>query len=99
MKLLRVYDSAHKGKKLCAEFEQDDGRITHTNFGASGYRDFTTIENRDEAEVVRARYWTRHQKEVGNALDSPGMLSLFILWGWYQNRRMNIARYKKLFNI
>jgi hypothetical protein len=99
MKLLRVYTSPRKGKKLRAEFEQDSGRITHTDFGASGYRDFTRIDDREEALKTRKKYWTRHAKELGNPVDSPGMLSLFILWGWTQSVAENIKRYKKMFNI
>jgi hypothetical protein len=99
MKLLRIYKSPRKGKKLRADFLQDNGTITHTDFGASGYTDFSRIQNRDLAYETRDRYWSRHKKEYGSAVDSPGMLSLFILWGWTQDIRDNMTRYKKLYNI
>jgi hypothetical protein len=99
MKLLKVYKSPRSNKKLRAEFLQDNGHITHTDFGATGYRDFTTIQDKDEALHTRYKYWNRHRKEYGQEPDTPGMLSLFLLWGWSQNLNENIAKYKKLYNI
>jgi len=99
MKLIRVFSSPRKHKKLRAEFLQDDGWITHTDFGASGYMDFTMITNKELALETRTRYRSRHNKEYGQAPDTPGMLSLFILWGNSQNIRRNIAEYKKLYNL
>lgn len=99
MKLLRIYKSPRKGKKLRADFLQDNGTITHSDFGASGYTDFSRIQDKDLAYETRNRYWSRHKKEYGSAVDSPGMLSLFILWGWTQDIRENMTRYKKLYNI
>lgn len=99
MKLLQVVPSPRKGKKLRAIFEQDDGRITHTDFGASGYRDFTIIDDYNEAVRTREKYWARHRKELGNDVDTPGMLSLFILWGRSQNVGANVRAYKKMFHL
>jgi hypothetical protein len=99
MKLLRVFSSPRKQKKLRAEFLQDDGSITHTDFGATGYMDFTMITNKELAEETRSRYWSRHRKEYGQDPDTPGMLSLFLLWGRSQNLRRNISEYKKLYNL
>jgi hypothetical protein len=99
MRLLRVYKSPKLGKKLRAEFILDTGRISHTDFGASGYRDFTTIPRRPEALEVRRRYRIRHQKEEGSALNSPGMLSLHILWGEHQSVAQNVAEYKRKHHI
>jgi hypothetical protein len=99
MKLLRIYRSPRKGKKLRADFLQDDGSVSHTDFGATGYTDFTKILDKDLAYETRNRYWSRHRKEDGSALDSPGMLSLYILWGWTQDIRENATRYKNLFDI
>jgi hypothetical protein len=99
MKLLRVYTSPRNGKKLRAEFQQDSGRITHTDFGAAGFRDYTLIEDKATADDVRRRYWARHRGELGNPPDSPGMLSLYILWGWSQNVEENVRRYKKMLHL
>jgi hypothetical protein len=99
MRLLRVYKSPKLDKKLRAEFIMDTGRISHTDFGARGFRDFTTIPRRPEALEVRRRYRLRHQKEEGSALNSPGMLSLHILWGEYQSIPKNIADYKRKYGI
>jgi hypothetical protein len=99
MKLLRVYTSPRKGKKLRAEFEQDSGRITHTDFGATGYRDYTTIADKEEAKETRNKYWSRHRGELGNPIDSPGMLSLFILWGGSQSVSANVRHYKNMLHI
>jgi len=99
MKLIGIHTSAHNGKKLCAEFLLDNGKTKYVNFGAKGYRDYTTIEDPNEAKIVRERYWNRHMKEYGQEPDTPGMLSLFILWGWYQDKDKNLLRYKKIYNL
>ena len=87
------------GKKLRAEFVLDTGRIAFTDFGASGYRDFTTMPHNPEAREVRQRYRTRHEKEEGSALNTPGMLSLHILWGEHQSIAKNVAEYKQKHGI
>ena len=98
MKLLRVVPSPLKTKKWRAEFVQN-GNKYNRDFGAKGYIDYTLIDNPVEAKETRERYWNRHKKELGSAPDSPGMLSLFILWGWSQDMKYNIAKYKKLYNL
>jgi hypothetical protein len=99
MRLLRVYKSPKIGKKLRAEFILDTGRISHTDFGALPYRDFTTMPHGPEALEVRRRYRIRHNKEEGSALNSPGMLSLHILWGEHQSVPKNVAEYKRKYKI
>ena len=99
MRLLRIYKSPRLGKKLRAEFVLDNGRISHTDFGATGYRDFTTMPRTPEAQEVRRRYRLRHAKEEGSALNSPGMLSLGVLWGDHQSVAKNVAEYKRKHNI
>ena len=98
MKLLRVVPSPLKTKKWRAEFE-NNGTKYHRDFGAKGYIDYTLIEDPEVAKETRVRYWKRHGKEMGASPDSPGMLSLFILWGWSQDMKHNIAKYKKLYNL
>ena len=97
-KLLRVVPSPLKTKKWRAVF-QDGEKEYHRDFGAVGYRDYTLINDPAEAKKVRDRYWTRHSKEAHNAYDTPGILSLYILWGPSQNMKTNIANYKKVFGI
>jgi len=99
MRLLRVFKSPKIGKKLRAEFILDTGRISHTDFGASGYRDFTTIPHNPEALEVRRRYRMRHSKDEGRALNTPAMLSLHILWGEHQSVAKNVAEYKRKHTI
>jgi len=77
----------------------DSGRISHTDFGATGYRDFTAMPHTPEALEVRRRYRIRHAKEEGSALNTPGMLSLHILWGEHQSIPKNVADYKRKHDI
>lgn len=73
MKLLRITKSPLKTKKYRAHF--DDG--THTDFGASGYSDFTIHKNPDRADLYRRR----HKKDLEtNDPKRAGYLSYYILW-------------------
>lgn len=73
MKLVRISKSPLKTKKYRAHF--DDG--THTDFGASGYSDFTIHKDPERAE----RYRARHKKDLEtNDPKRAGYLSYYILW-------------------
>ncbi len=98
MKLLSVAPSTRKHKKLAATFKEGDK--THiVHFGDNRYRDYTKIEDKAEALKARTAYRTRHAKEEGAAVDSPGMLSLHILWGDSTSINANVAAYKKRFHL
>ena len=93
-RLLRVAESAKKGKKLDAFFEDDRGRGKVVSFGAVGYEDYTTHHDKDRRE----RYRTRHAaREDWNDATSPGALSLWILWGPTTSVQKNVAAYRKRF--
>jgi hypothetical protein len=100
-KLMSVEPSSRAGKKLQANFFDNatDKRKT-VHFGAKGYRDFTTIKDKDEALEARRLYWTRHRKDLesGDPL-SPGYLSLYILWGNNQSISQNVSEYRKRFKL
>jgi hypothetical protein len=97
MKLLSVVPSPLKTKKWRAHFRNGEKEY-HRDFGAAGYRDYTLMTGPD-AKTVRDRYRVRHNKEANNAPDTPGVLSLYILWGPSQNMKTNIANYKKVFGL
>lgn len=101
IKLLSVTPSTRKHKKLMATFQLDDKshKTKKVHFGDSRYRDYTKIEDKAEAIKTRDAYRNRHAKEEGSAVDSPGMLSLHILWGASQSINANVSAYKKRFHI
>jgi hypothetical protein len=100
-KLKSVEPSTRAEKKLQANFYDNTLEKRKTvHFGAKGYRDFTLIDNTEEALEARRLYWKRHRKELEsmNPL-SPGYLSLYILWGNHQNVPQNVSEYRKRFNL
>jgi hypothetical protein len=73
MKLLRVVKSPLKTKKYRAYFDND----SHTDFGASGYSDYTIHKDPERAE----RYRARHKKDLETKDPTrAGFLSYYILW-------------------
>jgi len=73
MKLLRITASPLKTKKYRAYFDDK----THTDFGASGYSDFTIHKDPDRAKLYR----NRHKKDLEtNDPKRAGYLSYYILW-------------------
>lgn len=95
MKLVRVEDSPMDGKKWRAFFRDGD-KMTHTDFGASGYEDYT--QHRDKER--RRLYRERHQKDLDTGDPTrAGFLSYYILWGDSTDMRRNISSYKKRFGL
>jgi hypothetical protein len=89
---MRIVKSPLKSKKYRALFE--DG--THTDFGASGYLDFTMTGD----DAKRQAYIKRHRvNENWNDYKSAGTLSRFILWGDSKDIQKNIVAYKKKFGL
>jgi hypothetical protein len=78
-------------KKWRAEWS--DGK--HTDFGATGYSDFTIHKDVER----RNRYRRRH---AGDRLDdpkSPGALSMFILWGDSTDMEECIRAFRRRFGV
>lgn len=91
IKLVKIVKSPNPLKKYRAYFSDGD----HTDFGASGYEDFTThgdVERRD-------RYRLRHAKDLKTKdFKKPGYLSYFILWN-KPSFDASVADYKNRFNL
>ena len=100
-KLESVKPSTRDTKKLMATFFDNTTEKRKTvHFGAKGYRDFTTIEDKEQALEARRLYWKRHRKDLESTDPlSPGYLSLYILWGMTQSVDANVKDYKKKFNL
>jgi hypothetical protein len=95
MKLVRVEDSPITGKKWRAVF-RDGERMKHTDFGASGYEDYTQHHDKERRRLYRER----HRKDL--TTDDPtraGYLSYYILWGDSTDIGTNIRSYKKKFGL
>jgi hypothetical protein len=95
MKLVRVEDSPIDGKKWRAVFRDGD-KMTHTDFGASGYEDYTQHHDKER----RRLYKERHSKDLDTRDPTrAGFLSYYILWGDSTDIRRNISSYKKRFSL
>lgn len=92
MKLLRVVHAKNPAKKWRAEFS--DG--SSTEFGASGYQDYTQHKDEERRRLYRAR----HAKDL--LTEDPtaaGYLAYHLLWGPSTSLARNIATYKRMFNL
>jgi len=91
IKVKSLVRSPIKGKKFRMNFS--DG--THTDFGASGYSDFTKHRN----PARKQRYINRHKsRENWNNFKSRGSLSRYILWN-KPTIKASLADYKRKFNL
>ena len=87
-------------KKYTANFfDPKTLKSKKVQFGAKGYRDFTTISDSAEAKKARDAYRSRHKKDKLSDPYSPGALSWYILWGNHTNITDNISDYKKHFGV
>jgi hypothetical protein len=94
MKLVSIVKSPRAGKKWRATFDHN-GTIFHTDFGASGYQDFTQHKDPERARLYRLR----HKKDLLTKNPTkPGYLSYYILWGG-TNFDENIRLYKNKFSL
>ena len=90
IKLLKIIPSRKSGKKYDAYFLLDNEKEKVVSFGASGYRDYTLINDKNskwylpkilDRNVTQASYLRRHRSnENWNNPLSPGALSRWILW-------------------
>jgi len=95
-------------KKWRAVFKKDDGKEKTTDFGSSGMRDFTLINNKTskfylpkiiDRNVVKDSYLRRHKKnENWNNPMSAGALSRWLLWD-KKTMKSSIANFKKKFSL
>ena len=82
-----IKPSPVEGKKLRATFA--DGTVT--DFGATGYSDYTKHKDKERRDA----YIARHKKDLDT--DDPtraGYLSMFVLWN-KPSREASIADYKR----
>ena len=107
MKLLRIVKSSNSAKKFDAIF-MIDGKEKKVSFGASGYRDYTEVNNKDskfylpkilDRNVVKDSYRRRHIKDLKtNDPTRPGYLSYYLLWN-KKTLASSIKDYKKKFSL
>ena len=96
VKLIRVEKSENPKFKYTAFFKLDNGKSKKTNFGASGFSDYTIHKDKDR----RARYRARHERDLKtNDPMRAGYLSYYLLWGDSTSLKQNILDYKKKFNL
>lgn len=76
--LVKIEKSKNPKYKYTAIFKnKETGKEKKTNFGASGYEDYTMHKNKER----RNRYIERHKKDLKtNDYTRAGYLSMFILW-------------------
>lgn len=90
VKLLKILPSKKEGKKYTAYFIMNDGKERIVHFGASGYRDYILINDKNskwylpkvlDRNVTKDSYRRRHQKDLLTKDPTrPGYLSYYILW-------------------
>ena len=107
IKLIRIVKSSNSAKKWTAIFMVDD-KEKKVDFGASGYRDYTLINNKDskfylpkilDRNVVKASYIRRHEKnENWDNFLTAGALSRFILWN-KKSLNASIRDFKRRFKV
>tara|TARA_R110002126_G_scaffold69668_1_gene175681 strand:+ start:5936 stop:6226 length:291 start_codon:yes stop_codon:yes gene_type:complete len=96
MKLVSVKPATNGKNKYTATFLQDNGRMKTTNFGAKGYIDKTLGATDEQVKAYR----TRHRKDLETKDPTrAGHLSFYLLWGDSTSLRVNVADYKKRFNL
>jgi len=95
-KLRRIEVSPTAGKKFRAIFyDKNADKTKHTDFGASGYDDYTKTHDKEQ----RNRYRERHKKDLDT--DDPtraGFLSYYLLWN-KPTLAESVRKYKKMFNM
>ena len=93
MAKLQILRSDKELKKYKAVFTKTDGKTKTIHFGASGYDDYTTHNDKDR----RDRYRKRHEKDLIGDSMRAGYLSYYILWGDSTSLQTNIRAFKKQF--
>jgi hypothetical protein len=97
IKLIGVYESTTKNKKLVALFNVND-KLKKVNFGSKSSK--TYLDHKDP--IKRENYIARHTalgNEDYNDPLSPASLSYHLLWGHTTSLSDNIVIFKKKFNL
>jgi hypothetical protein len=96
LKLKSIKPSHKKDKKWDATFVYPDGHTKVVPFGQRGYSDYTKHKDKTRKQ----RYISRHfgMGENWNKPDTPGALSLHVLWN-KPSFRASVADFKKRFNL
>ena len=95
LKLVKLIKSPRAAKKLRAIFQHEDGRQVTRDFGSAGMDDYILTHDKDQ----RARYRSRHAKDLLGDPTKPGYLSYYILWGESTSIIANVAAYKRKFRL
>ena len=107
---VEILPSTRKTNKYMGIFKnKDNKKIKTIHFGASGYRDYTLInnkkspfyiENADKREKVKEAYIKRHDtpRENWAVADNSGSMSRWVLWE-EPTLDSAIIKYKKRFNL
>lgn len=95
LRLKTIRKSHRKEKKWDAVFDKD-GKEKIVPFGQKGYSDYT--KHKDKTR--KARYIKRHSGmgEHWNKPDTPGALSLHVLWN-KPSFKASVADFKKRFDL
>ena len=92
-----IKKSTAKGKKWTAVFSEPDGKkIKTTQFGATGYTDYTKGATDEQRRAYKARHGNMLQKTDSK---SASHLAYYLLWGESRSLASNISAYKKRFNF
>jgi hypothetical protein len=96
LKLKSIKPSHKKDKKWDATFVYPDGHTKVVPFGQKGYSDYTKHKDKTRKQ----RYINRHSGmgEDWNKPDTPGALSLHVLWN-KPSFRASVSDFKKRFNL
>ena len=90
-----IKKSTAKGKKWTAVFSEPDGKkIKTTQFGATGYTDYTKGATDEQRRAYKARHGNMLQKTDSK---SASHLAYYLLWGESRSLASNISAYKKRF--
>ena len=92
MRFVKLVNSARKGKRFVATFE-DPKRTIH--FGSE--KGSTYIDHHDK--IKRENYLKRHEVNENWNKVNAGSLSAFLLWGKSTNLESNLTRYVKQFDL
>lgn len=88
--------SPNPEKKWRAIFTDNDGKETHTDFGAKGMTDYTLSGDK----LRRANYRLRHAKDLRTGDPTrAGFLSYYILWGDSTSLQTNVRSFKRRFGM
>ena len=108
VKLIKIINSLKSTKKYTAYFLLSNGKERAVNFGATGYRDFILINDKNSKYYlpkkidrlsVKTAYRRRHEKDLLTKDPTrPGFLSYYILWN-KPTLSSSIADYKNKFKL